>query len=275
MLAGFGGAWRSQWNGYLPEWEPLMFLHLVFDEMPGGAADVAAVRALDALYNERLYPFSNRPPAYRMVWIHVPRATELPPVRAEEASAPPAEARLAFDAALRAAAEAVKGDRKRLIAEVQSLRRVLSRVSEDRERVNADRSRVERLRVEAIAEADRLRADVHRLRAEQEPLEIDRRAWISECEYLQRRCSVLTEERAQVDAERGALRAQVGELRWRLGRLWPLDRVADVVAPVVRPLLASVRRRRARSDPYGTDVQALLTRSRAAVTRSTPTLTIL
>jgi len=257
VLAGFGGAWRSQWNGYLPEWEPLMFLHLVFDEMPGGAADIAAVRALDALYNERLYPFSNRPPAYRMVWIHVPRATELPPVRAEEASAPPAEARLAFDAALRAAAEAVKGGRHR-------------------ERVNADRSRVERLRVETIAERDRLRAEVHRLRAEQERLEIDRRAWISECEYLQRRCSVLTEERAEVDAERDALRAQVGELRWRLGRLWPLDRVADVVAPVVRPLLASVRRRQRRgSNPYGTNVQARLTSSQAAVTKSTPTLTIL
>src|SRR5690242_2110187 len=103
VLTSLGGAWRRYDNGYLPEWQVLMLIHLLFDEMPGGPLGVPAVRAIDAVYNERLYSFANRPPAYRAVWIHVTRADDLPSLAIEPAGTAPATDRAAFTAAFRAA----------------------------------------------------------------------------------------------------------------------------------------------------------------------------
>jgi len=276
VLTSLGGAWCRYDNGYLPEWQVLMLLHLLFDEMPGGALGVPAIRAVDALYNERLYPYSNRGPAYRAVWVHVPRGEELPSLTIASGDAAPAADRAAFDAALRAAV-ALLPDRERLLADVERLQRDLAAVVDDRERVIEDRSHVERLRHEASEAAAQLGAEVERLRTEvaalrteyrravedRDMLASERRAWIAECEYLQRRSRTLGDERTAFVAELERLREEAGNLRWRLGRLGPLDRLASVVAPVVRPVLAPMRgaRRDATpppAEPYGREAQLRL-----------------
>jgi GT2 family glycosyltransferase len=290
-LDDLGGAWVGHDNGYLPEWQTLMLLHLVFDDMPAGSPAVAALRALDAIYNERLYASANRPPAYRMVWLHVPPGTTLPTPPPSVTATAQVEDRQAFEAALAAAGALVPIDREGLLAEVEVLQRQLAGVVHDRLLVVEDRDRVERLRHETAVEREALRAErdvvraerdawrhegealrrsrdhlegeIGRVNADRERLEIERNAWISECQYLQRRSDAFTRENRHLSAEHETLLSQVGELRWRLGRLWPLDRVADVVAPVVGPVIAPARRRRTvvaePPAPYGPEAQSRLT----------------
>jgi GT2 family glycosyltransferase len=280
LVDGLGGAWRRYDNGYLPEWQALMLVHLLFDEMPGGALAVREVRTLDALYNSKLYAFANRAPAYRAAWVHVPSHTELPAFEGRAAAAAPGADRAAFEAAFRAACTLLPG-RERLLADVERLQKNLAATVEDRAKVVADRDLVERLRYEARAEAAALRTryDAMAARAaaldseyrvaieDRDRLAVAEHAWEAESAYLQRRCRALTAERDWLAGEREALRVQIAELRWRLGRLWPLDRVADAIAPVVRPVVAPLRRPKARPappppEPYGPDVQARLTASR-------------
>lgn len=256
VCARLGGAWKRLPNGYLPEWQALMLVHLLFEEVPGGPASVAEIRALDAFYNARLFPFSNRAPAYRMLWVHAPRPADLPAAETLPTGEPSPTERAEFERLLRSAERAAPTARAHLIdAEVRRLGTLLAETTADRERVEEDRRSVDVERLEALAECERVRADRDRVDAA-------RAGALAALAQLEQAHNALATNWARVDAERRRLEQvhhsaslEIGELRWRLGRLAPLDRALDVVSPYLRPVLAPLRarHRRAAPEPGATD----------------------
>jgi len=273
-LTSLGGGWQREYNGYLPEWQVLMLIHLLGDKLPRGALAVPEVRALNAHYNQRLYPFANKPPAYRMVWVQAERASDLPPQGAGTPGEAPAEDRAEFEVRLREAVAALPSAWEQAIADWEGR---LAGLLAERARVDADRQRVDVARIEALAGAERLRVardqiDIARLEAltECERLRADR-------DRLQRCYEALAADQARVNAERQQIEherleavTEIARLRYRVGRLRPFEIAVDATAPLWRPVIRGIfRSRRVQFpspdsdgvdpvDPYGLEAQERL-----------------
>src|SRR5262249_28630879 len=146
---------------YLPEWQALMLVHLLFDALPGGAAALPELDALNAFYDERLYPFSHREPAYRAIWVHDLSVLPDVPLAAGAASAADEAEFRRLLAATEAAAHVARDHA--IEATLREMQARIDGVERERRRVDEDRQRIDIARLEALAECERLVADRDRV----------------------------------------------------------------------------------------------------------------
>jgi GT2 family glycosyltransferase len=280
ILSTLGGAWRRHCNGYLPEWQALMLVQLLFDNQPGGVQNVSEMQVLNAHYNERLYPFSNRAPAYRMIWVHSRRSRDLRTAPLQSKLPARATDRARWEALFRPTQSALGAAREQLRDdELQMVRRLHEADREQIERASlaaieqlrVHSEEIERVHLASLGKIEQLQASLESLTAERtellelkEQLDTECKAWNAEARYLQRTNVSLVAERERLQSKNEAILAEVGDLRWRLGRVRLFDRTVDVLARVIRPVRSRLRQRRGFAltpEPYGQEVQAQLAQS--------------